>query len=291
MRQSLEDQIFALLTCKRQNMAQKENKIAVPATREEFVGLADDTVEQLRMAGQVQRNFLPGRLPNSDSLRWATVFEPADWVSGDIYDIARLDEQHIGFYVADAVGHSMPAALLTMFLKHAITMRQTTGNEYKIFAPAEVITNLNNRMLAQHLAGCLFATCCYCLLNVTTLQLTYARAGHPYPVLFKPGSAPEQLQSRGGLLGVFDDAEFEQKSLKLTGGDKLFIYSDGCDRLVGGCDEQGEFGFTDKFCSISNMPIERMMSEFDSLAKNQPPQGGETDDTTAIGLEILPKDA
>ncbi|GAH56406.1 unnamed protein product, partial [marine sediment metagenome] len=97
-------------------MAQEKNQTTEAASREESAGLADDTVEQLRMAGQVQRNFLPARLPNSDTIRWATVFLPADWVSGDIYDIARLDERHIGFYVADAVGHSMPAALLTMLL-------------------------------------------------------------------------------------------------------------------------------------------------------------------------------
>lgn len=268
-------------------MAQKENEITEPASREESAGLADDTVEQLRMAGQVQRNFLPARLPNSNTLRWATVFEPADWVSGDIYDIVRLDEQHIGFYVADAVGHSMPAALLTMFLKQAITMRQTTGDEYKIFAPTEVITNLNNKMLEQNLAGCLFVTCCYCLLNVTTLQLTYARAGHPYPVLLSSAVAPKQLQSRGGLLGVFDDAEFEQETVQLAEGDKLLIYSDGCDRLVGSCNEQGEFAFTDKFCSIINLPVEQMISEFSSLVKNQTTQDGQTDDMTAIGLEIL----
>jgi len=268
-------------------MAQKKNKITEPASREDIAALADDTVEQLRMAGQVQRNFLPAQLPNSNTLRWATVFEPADWVSGDIYDIARLDEQHIGFYVADAVGHSMPAALLTMFLKQAITMRQTTGDEYTIFAPAEVITNLNNKMLAQHLTGCLFVTCCYCLLNVTTLKLTYARAGHPYPVFLRRGTAPEQLQSRGGLLGVFDDAEFEQETVQLAPGNKLLIYSDGCDRLVGACNEQGEFAFTDKFCSIINLPVEQMMSEFSSLAKNCTGRDGQTDDMTAIGLEIL----
>jgi sigma-B regulation protein RsbU (phosphoserine phosphatase) len=268
-------------------MAEKRDIITLSASEGEVGRLADDTVEQLRMAGQVQRNFLPAQLPNSDSLRWATVFEPADWVSGDIYDIARLDEQHIGFYVADAVGHSMPAALLTMFLKQAITMRQTTGNEYKIFAPAQVITNLNNKMLEQNLAGCLFATCCYCLLNVTTLQVTYARAGHPYPVLLRNSIAPKQLQSRGGLLGVFDDAEFEQETVQLVPGDKLLIYSDGCDRLVGDCNEQGGFVFTDKFCSIADLPIEQMMSDFGSLAKNHPPQNGQTDDITATGLEIL----
>ena len=268
-------------------MAKKRPNTTLSASGPNLSGLADDTAEQLKMAGQVQRNFLPAQLPNSDTVRWEVVFSPADWVSGDIYDIARLDEQHIGFYVADAVGHSMPAALLTMFLKQAITMRQTIGNDYRIFEPAEVISNLNAKMAEQHLAAGLFATCCYCLLNVATLQMSYARAGHPYPVLIRQGVQPEQLQSRGGLLGIFDDAQFEQETVQLTSGDKVFVYSDGCDSLIGRCNEQNEFIFDDQFCSIMNLPIEQMMAQFDSLVKNRHIRPVEIDDVTALGLEIL----
>ena len=59
--------------------------------------LSKDTTEQLEMAGRVQRNFLPAHLPHTANIRWAAMFRPAEWVSGDIYDIARLDEDHIGF--------------------------------------------------------------------------------------------------------------------------------------------------------------------------------------------------
>jgi len=130
--------------------------------------LTEDTATQLKMAGQVQRAFLPASLPDSDKLRWAALYQPAEWVSGDIYDAARLDEQHIGFYIADAVGHSMPAALLTMFLKQALVMRRTNGDDYRIFGPQEVIKNLNLKMVEQNLGSSLFATCCYCLLNIRT---------------------------------------------------------------------------------------------------------------------------
>jgi sigma-B regulation protein RsbU (phosphoserine phosphatase) len=269
------------------SMTNEEYSTQTSTSEGDFTGLADDTVQQLKMAGQVQRNFLPAQLPNSDSVRWATVFAPADWVSGDIYDVARLDEQHIGFYVADAVGHSMPAALLTMFLKQAVTMRQTIGNKYRIFEPAEVINNLNAKMAEQHLAGCLFATCCYCLLNVSTLRMTCARAGHPYPVIIRNGAGPQQLQSRGGLLGVFNYAQFEQETVQLASGDKLFVYSDGCESLIGDCGGQNEFVFTHQFCSIVDLPIEQMMAEFDQLVKSRCVQPAEVDDVTAVGLEIL----
>lgn len=248
--------------------------------------LNQDTAQQLEMAGRVQRNFLPSKLPNCSKLRWAAMFHPAEWVSGDIYDITRLDEEHIGFYLADAVGHSMPAALLTMFLKQAAVMRQTIGNKYYIFKPWEVIKSLNLHMARQELSGCLFATCFYGLLNKETLTLKYARAGHPYPVLIRNHELL-QLQTRGGLLGVFAEAEFEQQEIQLQPGDKLFIYSDGGEPFIGDGNADGTLTFTDAFREIARFPIEEMMQAYSEMSEHHHFKPGQIDDVTAIGLEIL----
>ncbi len=248
--------------------------------------LSDDTAEQLEMAGQVQRNFLPSHLPHTEQLRWAAMFRPAQWVSGDIYDITRLDETHIGFYLIDAVGHSMPAALLTIFLKQATVMRQTLGNHYRIFEPDEVVGNLNLRMAEQELAGCLFATCCYGLLNIKTLELRMARAGHPYPILIRDNQ-PVCLQSRGGLLGVFSEAKFEKQSHHLLPGDKLFLYSDGGEPLIGEALDDGSFGFNEAFEDICQLPIDEMIGAYDHMAQHYHFAPGQLDDVTALGLEVL----
>jgi serine phosphatase RsbU (regulator of sigma subunit) len=241
---------------------------------------------QLKMAGAVQRDFLPQTLPDSDKFKWAVAFMPADWVSGDIYDITRLDEKHIGFYIADAVGHSMPAALLTMFLKQAIQMRQTIGKEYKIFTPFEVINNLNQKMLAQHLHGCLFATCCYCLLNTDTLTLDYCRAGHPYPILINKEGGPLQLQTRGSLLGVFEDAQFEQGSVQLRTGDKLLLYSDGAEPFLGTKENGTSLTFSEDFTNIAALPAKQLTAEFEILTRASK-DTTELDDITLIALEII----
>jgi sigma-B regulation protein RsbU (phosphoserine phosphatase) len=240
---------------------------------------------QLKMAGAVQRDFLPQSLPDSDKLKWSVTFIPADWVSGDIYDITRLDEEHIGFYLADAVGHSMPAALLTMFLKQAIQMRQTTGKEYKIFTPLEVINNLNLRMYAQHLSGCQFATCCYCLLNTKTLRLDYCRAGHPYPILLDKQNNPSQLQTRGALLGIFDNAQFDQGSVQLQAGDKLILYSDGAEPFMETEQNGNGLNFQKEFSRITTLPAKQLTSEFEKLITLSK-DTVETDDITMLVLEI-----
>ncbi len=249
--------------------------------------LVDNLAGQLRLAGLVQQDFLPTQLPNSDEVRWATVFLPAEWVSGDIYNIVRIDEQHIGFYIADVVGHGMPAALLTIFLKQALVMRETIEDNYRIFSPAEVMKNLNVRMAAQKLSGYQFATCCYCLLNTKTLQLTYARAGHPYPILIRPDEQPEQLQVRGSLLGVFEQAEYVQQTIQLQHGDKLLLYSDGADPFIGRFHDQSGSGFDENFWKIKDLPIVEMMDEFHTLTQEQEIDPPEVDDITIVGLEIL----
>ncbi len=252
-------------------------------THESFV---DNVKEQLRLAGLLQRDFLPAQLPNSNDLQWVVTFLPAEWVSGDIYDVARIDEQHIGFYIADAVGHSMPAALLTMFIKQALVMRQTTDKNYRIFSPAEVVKNLNVKMAGQKLSGYQFATCCYCLLNVKTRQLTFARAGHPYPILLRQGEPPIQLQARGSLLGIFENADFVQETVQLQAGDRLLLYSDGAETLVGRLHDKDGFQCTEEFLAMKDKPIAEIVDRLTELARNREIDPKEVDDLTLMGLEI-----
>ena len=249
--------------------------------------MVDNLSEQMRLAGLVQQDFLPTQLPNTDEVRWATTFLPAEWVSGDIYDIVRIDEQHIGFYIADVVGHGVPAALLTIFLKQALVMRETIENNYHIFSPAEVMKNLNVRMATQKLSGYQFATCCYCLLNIKTLQLTHARAGHPYPILIRPNEQPQRLEVRGSLLGIFGKSEYIQQTIQLQPGDKLLLYSDGAEPFIGGLDDTTGFNFGEKFCEIKDLPVIEMMDKFSTLAQNQEVAPSEVDDITAVALEVL----
>ena len=248
--------------------------------------LMDNLNEQLRLAGLVQRDFLPSHLPNCSEAQFVATFIPAEWVSGDIYDVARIDEQHIGFYIADAVGHAMPAALLTIFIKQAMAMRQTLDNSYRIFPPQEVMTNLNLKMLGQKLSGYQFATCCYCLLNIKTLHLTFARGGHPYPILFRKGQPPQQLETRGALLGVFDSAEFTQCAIQLQPGDRLLLYSDGAELLVGQLLDGEGFRFTDHVLAMQDAPITEIVDTLTKINDRRDVNPAEVDDFTLVGLQV-----
>ncbi|MBL7106685.1 MAG: serine/threonine-protein phosphatase [Phycisphaerae bacterium] len=255
----------------------------------ERYGIGENIATQLKIAGRVQRDFLPATLPDNDRLRWDTVFMPAEYVSGDIYDVARIDEDHIGFYIADVVGHGIAAALLTIFVKQAMAMRETFADSYKIFSPVEVVKNLNSRIIAQNLSDNQFITCCYCLVNTKTLELSYARAGHPYPLHIRGDGTICQLESRGSLLGVFEDAEFEQGHIQLEAEDKFFVYSDGLESYVGDFVNGKGFTISDDFANMCCGDVSSLMDKLSARINRDLESESQFDDITAVGLDVLKK--
>jgi serine phosphatase RsbU (regulator of sigma subunit) len=87
-------------------------------------------------------------------------------------------------------------------------------------------------------------------------------------------------------VGVFPETHFEQESVQLQQGDKLFIYSDGAEHIVGSCGKDGEFVYSEDFRSIMGLPVDEMMQAFDLIARNGRSAQPIIDDITAIALEI-----
>ncbi len=183
--------------------------------------------EELRLAARLQQDFLPKTLPQVGNVHFHTLFRPAGYVSGDLYDVMRLDEKNVGFYMADAVGHGMPAALLTMFIKNALVTKQIIEGGYRLLSPNETMSRLNESMIEQNLSAATFATAIYGMIDVQSLTVRFSRGGHPHPMLMRADGSMENVESDGGLLGVFGGEVFEQTAVQLASGDRLFVYSDG----------------------------------------------------------------
>ncbi len=206
--------------------------LGVQATRRSGENLAKRYVSQLRLASQVQREFLPASLPRYGPVSFQAVFRPVDYVSGDFYDVHRLDEEHVGIAVADATGHGIPAALLTVYVKRALRGKEIENGGYRILQPDEVLARLNEDLLDAQLSECPFVAAVYAVLNVQTLELTLARGGAPYPIHRHADGTTEMLMAGGGVVGALPDVRFEVQTLHLTPGDCLLLYSDGLERVV-----------------------------------------------------------
>jgi len=60
-----------------------------------------------------------------------------------------------------------------------------------------------------------------------TRVLRWARAGHLPPVLVRDGRAEMLPLPNGVLLGLDPDAEYEEATLEMRGGDTLLLFTDG----------------------------------------------------------------
>jgi phosphoserine phosphatase RsbU/P len=246
-------------------------------------GAGETLDEEMRLASRLQRDFLPRRMPEIGNTKFSVLYRPISFVSGDIYDVTRLDETHVGFYIADAVGHGLPAALLTMFIKKALQTKRIVGNTYEIIPPDVSLAELNDDICGQDLSSCNFCTAVYAVLDTATLTLTYARAGHPAPVLVRSDGSLKELDASGCLLGVFDDAAFEARQVTLEPGDRIVLYTDGA------CDSMGldpTETFIDIFGPDLALPQPDMMVALTSRVEEACLQGKQTDDITVMTLDI-----
>ena len=242
--------------------------------------------QEMRLAARLQQDFLPRQLPEIKGIEFATVFRPASWVSGDIYDVSRLDEEHIGIYIADAVGHGMPAALLTMFIKRALVTKEISGQRYELVDPGKALARLNDDMVDQDLSNHQFATCCYGVLNVRSLELRIASAGHPPPMCIHKSGQEEELRVRGSLLGIFAAQEFQTQTVHLAQGDKLLLYSDGVEVAFVNEGPDKPLRFRQEFGNLADCDIKTMCQKLVEIIDREEGSLHPRDDVTIVGVEI-----
>ena len=209
--------------------------------------------EELQLAAQVQREFLPRSLPAIGSVRVDAFWRPASYVSGDIYDVVRLDERHIGVFLADAVGHGVPAALLTMVICRGLPTKDVGHGTYRLIPPGEALARINADMLAHQGRTTRFATAVYAVIDTESGACRLASAGHPPPVVLRADGALDPVDCGGGLLGVFEGEEYPEVEFTLGPGDRLLIHSDGFEQAFPG-DPSGT--------RQARLPSKRYLDEF-----------------------------
>jgi phosphoserine phosphatase RsbU/P len=254
--------------------------------------------EELRLAAQLQREFLPSQLPDVHGMQFAAMYRPAGYVSGDVYDVMRFDDgEHVGLFVADAVGHGVPAALMTVLLleamrAHVVHVDASAPDGSRPARPDEVLAAINRTMLAQQAGRVRTATACYALLNCRSRQVMLARAGHPPAMLLESDGRMTPLQPEGSLFGVFHDPEFEVLTFRLQAGQRLLLYSDGFEVAFRGepGSEQSRHvanpAFAERFAMLARGPMQEALLTMAGTLDQQVGSLNQADDLTALMVGV-----
>ncbi len=176
----------------------------------------------LKVAAKIQKRLLPDKLPDFNPIRFAVAFHGHDQVTGDYYDFIPIGPDRLGVLIADASGHGVPAAFVSV-------MARMCCSAYcqNIESPAAILramnANLGDLIEAEH-----FITMFAAVVNRRTLELSYSRAGHPQPLLYRAHSGEvSSLDASGVMIGVSDEPDYADDHVQLQSGDKLLLYTDG----------------------------------------------------------------
>jgi sigma-B regulation protein RsbU (phosphoserine phosphatase) len=189
----------------------------------------------LKAAAKIQETFLPREIPRVPGADFAWIYQPCDELGGDGLNIIPLGGQQVGLYILDVSGHGVASALLSVTLSRLLSplsepssiliRKRDVGDGFDITPPVEVAARLNRLFPFDSITG-QFATMVYGILNVASGEFRYISAGHPGPVHLPSGTEPVILESQGFPIGLGNEA-YEERTVRLGAGDRLYLYSDG----------------------------------------------------------------
>ena len=249
----------------------------------------------LEAAARVQQSLLPEIVPNIPGVSFGWIYRPCTELGGDSLNVFPLSDHEVGMYVLDVTGHGVPASLLSVTLSRVLIPRsdlsclftnedRVTGGK-TLVSPAEVATRLNH-MFPMSKGDNQYFTLLYGIFNTHEKTFRYVCAGHPAPILFTKGQEATVCEARSLPIGLFEDEQYEECTLQLEIGSRLYLYSDG---VLEAMDPQREiFGETRLKSVIESnqtMSLQESVDSIGTIVSNWTTIGQVHDDLSILALE------
>lgn len=261
--------------------------------------------KELETAKMVQSTFFPKKDVSSSHLTVTGNYQPATECGGDLWGHYSIKDGVELLFIADAMGHGVPAALVTAV---AYAVCQSVANILQEkstidASPAALLKRLNNVIL-DAVDGKISMTFFAAVFDFNSGQLTYANAGHNFPFIItankddsrlgkatkkseKAPTASITLTLQGTPLGVEKDGEYKEKQINLLPGDKIFFFTDGLiENHLTNTQPLGRKGLLESVCMFGNLDIAQIKDR--TLAAGVEIYGSDNlqDDVTIVVAEI-----
>ncbi|NKQ57948.1 SpoIIE family protein phosphatase [Amycolatopsis sp. K13G38] len=231
-----------------------------------------------RIAADFQEQLLDLDRSSADAVV-AAVYQPATKsmrVGGDWYLVTPIGESgRIALSVGDVVGHGLAAATVMSRLRSAIGAAALT-----ITSPSAVLEFTERYAADVPRATC--ATVAYAVLAPAAHTISYACAGHPYPLLVTPDEVRYLEQGRHPPLAA---ANFHTSSpvgqAELPPGSLVVLYTDGLIERAGESISDGFDRLAAAARDLWRLPVHEVCAEL--LSRLAPP-GGYNDDVAILAV-------
>lgn len=211
--------------------ADKINRVIEKRTRE-IEKMHEKLDEDLEYAKSIQQSLLPKKEEFFNDVTFISNYFPCEKLSGDFYDIFRIDEKHLGMYLLDVSGHGVSAAMLTMFCKNSIISGERLIRRYRGLKPHKNIEHFYNLFNSASFPPETHMVMFFAAYNTDTKVLKYSSGGlNCYPILRKSNGEIYELSDNNGFpiskLAELYTPEYTSSSIILNEKDLVFFYTDG----------------------------------------------------------------
>ncbi len=239
--------------------------------------------KNLEIARKIQLAIVPQSIPLIEGLEINSFFIPCDAVGGDSFDVINISKDIVAFLIYDVTGSGVSSTLISMMAKISFARHIKS-----VLSPRAVFERVNMEMIRDLPAGFYF-TAFLAYLDLHDNKLTYGSAGHVYPLLFnKKQSKLLHLQTQGTLLGVFENALFDEQTLHLGAGDCLLLFTNGLYQIYSQGNDASHMELEKQLYTFlqirsQNKLIDHFKGKYESSIQSKPIE----DDITVISVEIL----
>ncbi|MEO1617449.1 MAG: PP2C family protein-serine/threonine phosphatase, partial [Planctomycetota bacterium] len=222
-------------------------------------------------------------------------YVPCDELAGDFLNVFQLDQDHVAMFVVDVSGHGVPSSLLSVTIGRVLTpdigetsllARRLPSGEIVITPPAEVAAELNRRFPMED-QGNLYFTMVYGVLHIPSNTFRYVSAGHNAIAHCRSDQPPYLCPAEGFAIGWMEDVEYDEHTLELQPGDRIFLYSDGVpealDETLQEFDEPRMLRLIDKCRHLS---LDETVETLSGAVKHWCRVNGPKDDVSILALAI-----
>lgn len=197
----------------------------------EMRGMYEKLMADQEIARGMQQSMLPVGFPENEYVTFSAGYVPAEKLSGDFYNVFKIDETRFGICVGDVSGHGVSAAMLSIFTyqKMQSLMEETEGEGMTI--PSMVLKHLYDSFNSANFNDDMYIVMIYGVFNTQTGILSYASGGlNTTPLRIRPDGAVQELDNDGFAICKLGDLlkpKFINRQILLFPGDKLLLYTDG----------------------------------------------------------------
>lgn len=281
------------LSTSRDKLARQNEKLET--LNEQLESHNSRMTRDLDAAARIQQSLLPAADQVTEGLEVAWRYIPCDELAGDFLNFFPLNDDILAFYVVDVSGHGVASSLLSVTVARSLTRNVSTtsmlarldsqGNT-TVTEPQIVAADLNQRFPMEE-QGDLYFTMFYGILDRKKGQLRYVSAGHVPPVLVRKGEPPKLLPAEGFAIGWIDGIDYDEETVTLQSGDRIFVFSDGVPEAMD--EELNELGDERMLESISEtiqMPLDEAVAHIKTTVDRWCRVNGPKDDVSILAVAI-----